>query len=158
MIQNVFLTLHNAHSRSIIVQFVQTALGFGFKHLILSKASGSAATAGVPEAFKLSFPRKASIIIMNNLSEAIELIKPQEVYLILSKKYAPTPLDFQQVAEHLNNGDRIAFIFGGSSPGLSRKDLDLGMACHVTWVEEEISPIAYLGILLDNLRFLRETS
>ncbi len=151
MKQNIFLTLHNAHSRSIIVQFVQTASGFGFKNLVLSKATGSAATSGIPEAFRIAFPREANLLITSNISEAIDLIRPQNVYLIVSKKYAPEPLNLDEVKHQLSNGSKVMFVFGGSSPGLSRKDMDLGKARHVTLASEEIAPTAHLGILLDKL-------
>lgn len=154
MKQNVYFALHNAHSRSIIVQFVQTVLGFGFKNIIISKATGSAATSGIPEAFRLAFPQNANMLVTSNIQEAIDLIRPQDTYLIISKKYASEALNMQEVKQSLEQGKKELFVLGGSSPGLSRKELELGAPRHVTTASEEIAPTAYLGILLDKLTSL----
>ncbi len=151
MQQDIFLALHGPHSRSIVVQFVQTALGYGYKNIIISKASGSAATAGIPEASKIAFPQSATLLIVGNISDAINLVDPKHVYLIVSRRYSTEKLDFDSVRSHVGQENKILFVFGGSSPGLSRRDMDLGKACHITWANEEIAPIAYLGIILDRL-------
>jgi len=142
--------LHNVYSQQRVVEVAKVVYGLGFKVFVVTKAVGSAAQAGVPEAQKLALKLDKAFIYLPDLPDAIEILKPDRVLLVLPRKYAPTPIS-EAVKEA---SGKIVVVFGGAEPGLTRKELELGLAVHPDGVEEDVGTTGLAAISLYLLRTL----
>lgn len=148
--ENLFVVIHNVHSRSRVKEFAQVAAGMGCQNIVISKASGSAASQGVPEAYKAVHKFRKNILFLANLEDVIELLKPDKIFVITSSKYAKEKLIPDEIRNSLGK-NRVLVVVGGTSPGLTRRDLDLGTAVHCVSTQEDIGPIATIAIFLNQI-------
>lgn len=142
--------LHNVYSQQRVVEAARVVYGLGFRTFIVTKASSSAAQTGVPEAQKMALKTGRTFIYLPDLPDAIEVLKPDKVLLFLPKKYAQLPLS--EVVKNVSG--RLLAVFGGSDPGLSKRELELGIAAYPDGVEEDVGSIGMVAITLFLLRSL----
>jgi SpoU rRNA methylase family enzyme len=64
---NVFVVLHNVHAVSKVIETAQVVYGLGFKNFVVSRAAGSAAQTGVPDANRLSMKMKRNFMVLPDL-------------------------------------------------------------------------------------------
>ncbi|MEM0042692.1 MAG: RecB-family nuclease [Thermofilaceae archaeon] len=144
----VLPVLHNAYSQQRVVEAARVVYGLGYHVFIVTKASGSAAQAGVPEAQKLALKMGRTFMCLPDLPDAIEVLKPNMVLLFVPKKYAQKPL-----SEVVNTAaGRLLAVFGGSDPGLSKKELEMGIAVYPDGIEEDVGSTGMVAIALYLLR------
>jgi len=147
---NIIPLLHNVYSQQRVVEVAKAAYGLGYGVFVVTKASGSAAQAGVPEAQKLALKLDKAFIYLPDLPDAVEVLKPDSVLLVLTRKYAPTP-----ISEAVKNcTGKVVVVFGGAEPGLSKKELELGQAVHPDGVVEDVGSTGLAAISLYILRTL----
>lgn len=142
--------LHNAYSTQRLIESARTVYGLNFKLFIVTKASGSAAQVGVPEVQKLAMKMGKSFAFLPDLPDAIEILKPDKIILIVPKRYASTSL--VEVLKEATG--RVMIVFGGSEPGLSKKELELGIPAYIEGVEEDLGPVGFLAIILYEIKRL----
>ncbi len=142
------VVMHNISSSSRCTEFVRIATGLGFKTMIISQAQGSAAQKGVPSAQKLAFKERANFLVLYSLQDVIDLFSPEEVILVAPPPYGKEKLD-KAFAEEMK-GKKYVIVFGGSDPGLSRKDLDMGRS-----VQIPVGDIGSIGTLSIGLAILK---
>ena len=130
--------LHNVTSANRCSEFVRIAVGLGYKTLIITNAQGSAAQRGIPAAQKLAYKEKANFMALADISDVIDLFSPEEIIVIAPPPYGKQAFD-RSFVEGLSD-KRVALVFGGSDPGLSRKDLDKG-----TSVQLNVGDIGSIG-------------
>jgi len=136
--------LHNVFSPQRLIESARTVYGLGYRVFIVTKASGSAAQVGVPEAQKLALKLGKSLIYLPDLPDAIEMLKPDHTILVVPKRFAKEPLtSFLKDA-----GGRILVVFGGSDPGLSRRELEMGLPVFVDGIEGEVGVVGLIAITL----------
>ncbi len=87
-INNVIPVIHNPASVQKLLDAVKVSLGFGIKTIIVTKAVGTAAQQGVPEAFRLVLRSGATLIVLPDIKDAIELLHPDSI-LFLSTRVIP---------------------------------------------------------------------
>ena len=63
LLKNIYVVLHNVHSASKTIETAQVVYGLGFSNFVVSKAEGSAAQAGVPDANRLAMKMKCNFMI-----------------------------------------------------------------------------------------------
>ena len=136
--------MHNVYSQQRVVEAARVVYGLGFRVFVVTKASGSAAQAGVPEAQKLALKLGKTFAYLPDLPDVIEVFKPTQVLLFVPKKYAQMPLS--EASKGL--AGRIIAVFGGSDPGLSKKELEIGLAVYPDGVEEDIGSTGMVAISL----------
>ena len=142
--------LHNVYSQQRVVEVAKVVYGLGFKVFVVTKAIGSAAQAGVPEAQKLALKLDRAFIYLPDLPDAIEVLRPDKVLLVLPRKYAPTP-----VSEAVKSASgKVMVVFGGAEPGLTKRELELGIAVHPDGIEEDVGATGLAAISLYLLRTL----
>ncbi|MEM1509065.1 MAG: RecB-family nuclease [Thermofilaceae archaeon] len=146
----VIPVLHNAYSPQRLIESARTVYGLNFKLFIATKASGSAAQVGVPEAQKLAMKMGKSFAFLPDLPDAIEILKPDKIILVVPKKYASVSLI--EVLKEATG--RVMIVFGGSEPGLSKKELELGIPTYIEGVEEDLGPVSLLAIMLYEIKKL----
>jgi len=145
--------LHNVFSQQRVVEAARVVYGLGFHTFIVTKASGSAAQVGVPEAQKIALKMGRAFIYLPDLPDALEVLRPDKVLLFVPKKYAQVPL-----AEAIRDArGRVLTVFGGADPGLSKRELELGVAVYPEGVLDDIGSTGLLAIGLYQLAQLIKT-
>ncbi|MFX1511127.1 MAG: RecB-family nuclease [Promethearchaeota archaeon] len=148
MNQNVYPVLHNVSSAQRVREFAQLALGMECTCCIISQAKGAAATTGVPAAVKfLTKEGKTGLVYLETLVDALEILQPVKVVLLISKKFAKTRFDSSLVIEYAKTG-KVLLVVGGTSPGLTRRELDMGDVSYIIGSNYDIGPIAQMAIAL----------
>jgi SpoU rRNA methylase family enzyme len=126
----------------------------GFKTVVVSKPSGAAAQAGVPEAQKLALKRGKALVVLSELEDVMEIFKPTLLIFITPKKYAKEEFDAERILSETQKG-AVAIVFGGSEPGVSAKELELGVSMHIN-VEDDLGPLGFAAIVLHAIARLLE--
>ncbi|MHA1213876.1 MAG: RecB-family nuclease [Candidatus Hodarchaeales archaeon] len=149
--ENLLMTLHNSHSRNMVKLFADTCIGLGCKNVIYSKITAAAASIGIPEAQKYVLNNKGNLLFFSDIEDIIETLRPNKTFLIVSKKYSQTPISFSELAKLLQK-NKILVILGGTSPGLTRKDMDIGESVHIEQIPLEVNPIAQTALFINLLK------
>jgi len=139
--RNIIVALHNVHSVQRVIEMAKICYGLGISTLVISKAVGTAAQTGVPEAQKIAMRMGKKLIFVPDIQDVIDLLKPDEILLFAPKPYGREPFNPKEVAEKALMGQLMLLVFGGLEPGLSSRELSLGRAVYV----ETQSPIGSIG-------------
>jgi len=142
----VIPVIHNVFSVEVVKQFAKICYGLGFKTVVVSKPSGAAAQAGVPEAQKLALKKGKALVVLSELEDVVEVIRPSLLIFVTPKKYAKESFDAERVISEAQKGV-VAIVFGGSEPGVSAKELELGVPMHIG-VEDDLGPLGFAAIVL----------
>ncbi len=143
----VIPVLHNVVSAQKVVEAAKIVYGLGFKTFIISKASGSAAQSGVPEAQKIALKLGLNLVFLSDLEDVIDVVNPDIVLTVMPKKYGGEALT--KVWESTVGGaKRVLVIFGGSEPGLSMREMKMGKLVYPDDIEEDIGAIGLVAISL----------
>ena len=146
-LKNVYVILHNVHSASKTIETAQVVYGLGFSNFIVSKAEGSAAQAGVPDANRLAMKMKKNFMVLPDIKDVLELLAMENPLLITSPVLTKERLDLKQLSERTKSGERIAIFLSGSSSSFSRKEMDLG-ECRSLDAQVDIGPSGTAAIIL----------
>lgn len=148
----IIIVLHNVHSVYRLVEMAKLCDIFDINLFVVSRAIGSAAQQGIPEVSKLIFRSNRTLLIVNDLKEAINLLKPSRVYLLSVRPYAQTPLDISILLKQLSQED-IMIVFSGIDSGFSKNELVLGEPVFLEFlVNEDPGPIAAAAIILYEIK------
>ncbi len=135
--------LHSVMSAQRVVECARTAYGLGFKIFVVSRALGTAAQSGVPDAQKMALKMGKSFAYLSDLDDVIEVFNPNAVLLVVPQKYGGEPAE--EVLKKLNSG-KVALVFSGSEPGFSRRELEKGTPIYFKGIVEDIGSVALFGI------------
>lgn len=148
----IIIVLHNIHSVYRLIEMAKLCSIFDVNLFVVSRAIGSAAQQGVPEASKLIFKSNRTLLIVNDLKEAINLLKPSKVYLLSAKPYAQTPLDINVLLKQLDQED-VMIVLSGIDSGFSRNELVLGEPVFLEFLaNKDPGPIITAAIILYEIR------
>jgi len=113
---------HNFASQIKLEEMARTALAYGAPIIVISKATGMAAQAGIPTVSRLVFEKGGKLLVTHSLEEALEVLKPQGVYLI-------TDLAEEELKpEEIKEG--YAYVFFGNYP--VKKEEELGIKRYIS--------------------------
>ncbi len=149
-LSNFVIVLHNVDSPGRCSDFVRIAVGMGFTNLAITKANAAAATKGVPAAQKLAAQKKINFLYLQDIEDVVELIQPSSIVTIAPPNYGKEIISRDKIKGMSN--EKTVVIIGGSDPGLSRKELDRGLALELP-VSMDIGTV---GTLTLTLYFIRE--
>ena len=147
-VQFPLVVLHNVSSSSKCVDFARICVAMGFKNVVITKATGGAATGGVPGAQKLVAQKGGNLFYLQSLEDVKEVFEIDELYVMAPPSYGEHVFTDELANEVL--GKRTAIVFGGNDPGLSRKDLEAGKSVHLD-LPEDPGTIGTLAITLYKL-------
>ena len=147
MIENLFVAIHNVTGIQKIKEYTHVLLGFGIKTVIISKAVGSAAMSGVPQAQKAIFKKGGNLLYVEDIPDIVEMLNPDEVYVIAPQPYAKQKFDPEPIVQKLKGKKKVLLIFGGSDPGLSKRELEFGIDTYLE-VPADIGTIGTAAIIL----------
>ena len=146
-LKNIYVVLHNVHSASKTVETAQVVYGLGFSNFVVSKAEGSAAQAGVPDANRLAMKMKQNFMVLPDLKDVLEVLNIERPLFITSPVLTKERLDLNQLFERTKSEERIAIILSGSNSSFSRKEMDFG-ECRSLEARVDIGPAGTAAIIL----------
>ncbi|MHA1138564.1 MAG: RecB-family nuclease [Candidatus Thorarchaeota archaeon] len=146
-LKNVYVVLHNVHSASKTIETAQVVYGLGFPNFVVSKAEGSSAQSGVPDANRLAIRMKQNFMVLPDLKDVLETLNIDYTLLITSPRLVKEHVDLTQLSEQAKSGDRIAIVLSGSNSSFSRKEMDMG-DCKSLEAEVDIGPSGSAAIIL----------
>ena len=147
MFDNLYVAIHNVTGIQKIKEYTQVLMGFGIRTVIISKAVGSAAVSGVPQAQKMIFKEGKNLLYIEDIPDIIELLNPDEIYVVAPHPYAKHKFDPDAMVQKLKEKKKIVLIFGGSEPGLSKLELAYGIDTYVE-LPADIGTIGTAAIML----------
>ena len=148
--ENLNVVLYNVHSSQKIKEITQIIVGFDLKNIIIARALGSAAQDGVPDANKFAIKHDKNLMYLRDLPDVIEVIKPDKIYVFAPRPYGKNPFNADEIVQGLKNEEKILLVFGGSGPGLSKRELDLGISTHLD-VPHDIGSLGTISVVLYQL-------
>ncbi len=149
-LKNVYVILHNVHSASKTIETAQVVYGLGFSNFVVSKAEGSSAQSGVPDANRLAIRMNQNFMVLPDLKDVLEVLNFDYPLLITSPKLVKEHVDFNQLSQRAHSGEKIAIVLSGSNSSFSRKEMDLG-ECKSLEAEVDIGPAGSAAIILYSL-------
>jgi SpoU rRNA methylase family enzyme len=91
-----------------------------------------------------------NLLFVKDLPDAIELLNPDKIYTFIHKPYAKNEFNAEEISEFIKKGLNVMLIFGGSKPGLSKKELEIGTAVYLD-VPSDIGSIGYAAIAIHEI-------
>jgi SpoU rRNA methylase family enzyme len=146
-LKNIYVILHNVHSASKTIETAQVVYGLGFSNFVISKAEGSAAQAGVPDANRLAMRMKQNFMVLPDIKDVLEVLSIENPLLITSPLLTEERLDLEQLSKRTKSGERVAIMVSGSNSSFSRKEMDLG-ECRSLNARVDIGPSGTVAIIL----------
>ncbi len=133
----MLVIFHNFASQIKLEEMARTALAYGADLIVVSKASGMAAQTGIPTVSRLVFEKGGKMLVTHSLEEALEILKPSEVYLITN--LAEEALKKEEVKPE------AAYVFFGNYP--VKKEETLGVKRYME--PKGISEVAQVALLFE---------
>ncbi len=149
--RNIVPVLHNVHSVNRVVEFAKVVYGVGVEVCVISKAIGSAAQSGVPEAHKMAFRKGKAFLFVADVEDAIELMRPDVIYVVVPPDLTGEVFDASEAAKAVVEGKKVMLIYGGLEPGLTKREMGLGKPVTIDAIEADVGPVAYAAITLHSL-------
>lgn len=149
-LKNVYVVLHNVHSASKTIETAQVVYGLGFPNFVVSKAEGSSAQSGVPDANRLAIRMNQNFMVLPDLRDVLEVLNIEYSLFVTSPKLVKERVDSKQLSELIGSGKRIAIVVSGSNSSFSRKEMDLG-ECRSLEAQVDIGPSGSAAIILYSL-------
>lgn len=155
--ENLLMAFHNSHNQKSVRLFANTCTGLSCRNVIFSKITAAAASIGVPDAQKIVLSTGGNLLFFADVEDIVETLKPQRIYLLVPRKYGKNPIPYIQIVDELKT-EKVLVVVGGTSPGLTRKEMDLGECVFADEVVSEINPIALTALFLSGLSRMSKTS
>lgn len=141
---NLIIGLHNVTSSQRLIDFARVVFNFNVKYLVVTKVSGTAAQVGVPEVSRLAFKNNKSLIILPDLKDAIELLRPKETFLISHNEGKELTAEIYKAIEN----ESYYFVFPGIESGFTKLEQALGTTIRLPNLSSDIGPAAMASIFL----------
>ena len=148
--KNVYVVLHSVHAISKVLETAQVVYGLDYPNFIISKAEGSAAQTGVPDANRFALKMGKTFMVLPDLPDVIELLGVELPLLIASPKLTKNKVDFGALKQQVKTEERVIIVISGSNSSFSRKEMDLGH-CMSLDSTIDIGPAGTIAIILYNL-------
>jgi SpoU rRNA methylase family enzyme len=147
---NLFVVLHNVTGVNRIIDMSQVVYGLGYQNFVVSRAEGSAAQTGIPEANRLALKMKRNFIVLPDLGDVVELLGVKRPFLMPSPLLTKERISVSELARSLRSGERVVLVLSGSSSSFSRREMDLG-ECRSLDTEVDIGPSGTAAVVLYGL-------
>ncbi|MCE4613199.1 MAG: RecB-family nuclease [Desulfurococcales archaeon] len=130
-----------------LVDMARLVYSMGFKVLVATRVYGAAAQSGVPEATRIALKHGGSLLVLQDIDDAIDLLKPRSVYIVTSD-YAERKVN----PEEFNPDDGSLLAFNGGEPDFTLEEARKGQPIYLAGLEQRIGPIAEASILLYSVK------
>lgn len=145
--KNIYVILHNVHAVSKVLETAHVVYGLGFQNFVVTKAEGSAAQSGVPDANRFAIKMKKNFMVLPDLKDALELLEVEEPLLLVSPVLTKERVDLGQLVEQTKTGEKLVLVFSASNSSFSRKEMDLGK-CVSLQSKIDIGPSGTAAVVL----------
>jgi len=149
--KNLFVVLHNTHSVSRLMETAQVVYGLGFHNYIVTRAEGSAAQSGVPDANRLAIKMKRNFMVLPDIRDVLELFEVEKPLMIVSPVLTKDRIDFDRLRERVTSGEKVVIALCGGNSSFSRKEMDLG-ECVSLDADVDIGPSGSAAVILHALK------
>ncbi|BBG24441.1 RecB-family nuclease [Sulfuracidifex tepidarius] len=132
----LYVCIHNVASVQKLIDFAKAVYAFSppISGLVMSKVGGTAAQAGIPEVMKISYKQGKTVMVLPDLKDVIELIKPDKILLISS--FAEKEINQSELME----GKRVLLIFNGIENDFQKTEQAIGNHVKIPYVKSDIGP------------------
>ncbi|MEM0479334.1 MAG: RecB-family nuclease [Pyrobaculum sp.] len=137
----IAVAVYNISSVPKMLELAKVTFGFGVKRLVLIKVFGAAAQQ-IGDLFKLAFKMGGEVLVFNDLNDAVELLKPDVVYLL------DKPRKEAKLVEKIDG--KILIVVHGADLSFSPREMPEG-ATVVYSVEKDVGSIGQLAVALYKL-------
>ncbi len=137
--------VHNVSSVPRMVEYARIAIGFGFKTVVYSRVFGSAAQQGIGEVFKMALRHNSSILILPDIGDVIELLKPDTALFIARPGKGATRFSTGMIR------GRTIIVANGSDMPFIEEDVR-GKGALVYAEDADIGSLGQFAILLNDIR------
>lgn len=144
----VIPVLHNVSSVQRVSDMARLVYSLGYQTLVVTKAYGGAAEAGIPEATRIALKEGKRLIVLPDLNDAVELLAPDKT-LIVTRDYMEEEYDPSNPPVYEG---RVLIVFQGSEPDFTVKEAKMGTPIYLRGVEGRLGPIAEASIILYSLK------
>ncbi len=129
------------------METAQVVYGLGFQNFIVSRAEGSAAQTGVPDANRMAIKMKRTFMVLPDLQDVIELLEVERPLLVVSPVLTRERLDLADLSKTVNSDKKTVVVLSGSNSSFSRKEMDLG-ECKSLDAQIDIGPAGTASVIL----------
>ncbi|MEM1927703.1 MAG: RecB-family nuclease [Acidilobaceae archaeon] len=136
--------LHNVSSVQRLVDAARLVYGLGLRVFVATKVYGAAAQSGIPEAMRLALRAGGSFLVLQDLPDALELLKPDSV-LLVSHGHAREFIDPFNPPVY---SGRVLVVFNGGDPDFSASELAYGTPVYVKKAGSRLGPVAEAALVL----------
>ena len=145
-IEKIYIILHNVSSIQRVHDVARIVFSTENKFiLVITKPTGAAAQIAIPEIFREAYKHNKPIIILPDLKDAIDLLKPDQIYT-LSHEYGE-----RINPENLELKPKTAFITAGTEPGLSKNEALTGKPIYIKGFNTWIGPAGETAIIIHTI-------
>ncbi|MCD6324234.1 MAG: hypothetical protein J7L55_03910 [Desulfurococcales archaeon] len=151
----VYVGINNVSSPQRLVDAVKTILAFEaggdleIKGVVVTKASGMAAQAGVPDASRLMYREGKPLILLPTLKDAVELLKPDMTLLNEQVKDSAAVCELE-----VPPNSRVLYVVSGHEDGFLKQELALGTPVKFAGISRYVPPAAAVALFLTEIRSL----
>ncbi len=135
----MIVVYHNVHSQIKLEEFARTVFAYDVDLFVVSKATGVAAQGGIPYVSRLAFEKNKKVLIVKDIFDAVELLKPKKIYLVTD--------DVEKEINFKDIDSSTMIVFFGSYP--VDRERELG---ECVTVKRDASEIAEVGIVLEKIK------
>lgn len=146
-ITRIVPVVHSVSSVQRVVDMARLTFALGMDTLVVTKAYGGAAQSGVPEAMRLALKLGKSFIVLPDLGDAVELLKPDQILAV-------TPSNPEIVISPgsvLGVSGRVMVVFGGGEPEFAPGEIAGAKRVYIAGVRGKLGPVAEAAIILYSL-------
>ncbi|MHA2601100.1 MAG: RecB-family nuclease [Candidatus Thorarchaeota archaeon SMTZ1-83] len=154
LLKNVYVVLHDVHAVSKVVETAQVVYGLGFSNFAVTKAEGSAAQTGVPEANRFAMKMNGSFMVLPDLRDVLDVLSVERPVLITSPMLAKERINIDDIVSRVKSGERVVVAFSGSNKSFSRKEMDMG-ECFSLDARFDIGPAGSAAVVLHGLNAIQ---
>ncbi|AWR99463.1 RecB-family nuclease [Metallosphaera hakonensis] len=137
---DISVVLHNVTSSQRLVDFAKLVFGLNVKRFVVTKVSGTAAQAGIPDVGRLALKNNKSLIVLPDLKDAVELLAPKKVYLF--SPFAQVEIESSDI-----QGESM-IVFAGIENGFTKIEQSLGDHVTLKSMKVDAGPVAYASAVL----------
>jgi len=146
-VSSIVPLIHNVGSVQRLVDMARLVYSLDLELLVASKVYGAAAQSGVPEVMRLAFKANRGFLVLPDIGDAVELLKP-DVTLVVSLDYAE---DFIDPFNPPVYSGRLLVVFNGGEPDFSASEARVGKPVYIRGVSRRLGAVAEASIILYSL-------
>ncbi len=146
----LIVVYHDVANARKLEEFAKTVFAFNVDILIISRAMTDAKTRGVKEVQHLAWTEGRTVMVVDELLEAVNLFGPDKAYLIEHTK-GSTEIDTEAIAGELKGEGEVMFVFSGVDPPGLKGQAESGVSVHLPSTKG-LSEIGLAAIILYEVR------